>query len=90
MAWNDSLQNPQPVGSQCGPAVERGSTTTYVDADDITDICVDNIYVLGANKAGFSISTNDGAHVKDGQLLFEIDARDPDRVGDRGHAPRAA
>lgn len=33
-------------------------------ADDITDICVDNIYVLGANKAGFSISTNDGGHVK--------------------------
>ena len=34
-------------------------------ADDITDICVDNIYVLGANKAGFSISTNDGATIKD-------------------------
>ncbi|HEY0677660.1 MAG TPA: glycosyl hydrolase family 28 protein [Chitinophagaceae bacterium] len=34
-------------------------------ADDITDVCVDNIYVLGANKAGFSISTNDGAQVKD-------------------------
>lgn len=34
-------------------------------ADDIVDACVDNIYVLGANKAGFSISTNDGAHVKD-------------------------
>ena len=34
-------------------------------ADDIKDICVDNIYVLGANKAGFSISTNDGAHIKD-------------------------
>jgi hypothetical protein len=34
-------------------------------ADDITDIHVDNIYVLGANKAGFSISTNDGALVKD-------------------------
>lgn len=33
-------------------------------ADDITDICVDNIYVLGANKAGFSISTNDGGHIK--------------------------
>lgn len=33
-------------------------------ADDITDVCVDNIYVLGANKAGFSISTNDGGHVK--------------------------
>ena len=34
-------------------------------ADDITDVHVDNIYVLGANKAGFSISTNDGAHVRD-------------------------
>jgi hypothetical protein len=34
-------------------------------ADDITDVCVDNIYVLGANKAGFSISTNDGGHVRD-------------------------
>jgi polygalacturonase len=32
--------------------------------DDITDICVDNIYILGANKAGFSISTNDGALIK--------------------------
>lgn len=32
-------------------------------ADDIKDLYVDNIYVLGANKAGFSISTNDGAHV---------------------------
>jgi polygalacturonase len=34
-------------------------------ADDIMDACVDNIYVLGANKAGFSISTNDGGHIKD-------------------------
>lgn len=33
-------------------------------ADDITDLDVDNIYVLGANKAGFSISTNDGAHIR--------------------------
>ena len=33
-------------------------------ADDIMDICVDNIYVLGANKAGFSISTNDGGYIK--------------------------
>jgi len=33
-------------------------------ADDIMDICVDNIYVLGANKAGFSISTNDGGSIK--------------------------
>jgi polygalacturonase len=34
-------------------------------ADDIQDIHVDNIYVLGANKAGFSISTNDGGYIKD-------------------------
>lgn len=33
-------------------------------ADDIQDIYVDNIYVLGANKAGFSISTNDGGHIR--------------------------
>lgn len=32
-------------------------------ADDITDVWVDNIYVLGANKAGFSISSNDGGTV---------------------------
>lgn len=37
-------------------------------ADDIMDLHVDNIYVLGANKAGFSISTNDGAHIKDVHL----------------------
>ncbi|MCI6886497.1 MAG: hypothetical protein MR868_04505 [Lachnospiraceae bacterium] len=34
-------------------------------ADDIQNICVDNIYVLAGNKAGFSISTNDGGHIKD-------------------------
>lgn len=34
-------------------------------ADDIKNVCVDNIYVLGANKAGFSISTNDGGHISD-------------------------
>lgn len=37
-------------------------------ADDIMDVHVDNIYVTGANKAGFSISTNDGGHVKDVHL----------------------
>jgi len=41
--------------------IQLGSET----ADDITQVYVDNIYVLGANKAGFSISTNDGGHVKD-------------------------
>lgn len=37
-------------------------------ADNIQDVCVDIIYVLGANKAGFSISTNDGAHVRNVHL----------------------
>lgn len=37
-------------------------------ADDIQDVYVDNIYVLGSNKAGFSISTNDGANIKNIQL----------------------
>lgn len=32
-------------------------------ADDLRDFYVDNLYVLGANKAGFSISANDGATV---------------------------
>jgi polygalacturonase len=41
--------------------IQIGSET----ADDIMKVYVDNIYVLGANKAGFSISANDGAHVKD-------------------------
>lgn len=41
--------------------IQLGSET----ADDITQVYVDNIYILGANKAGFSISTNDGGHVKD-------------------------
>jgi polygalacturonase len=34
-------------------------------ADDISKVCIDNIYILAANKAGFSISTNDGAIVRD-------------------------
>jgi polygalacturonase len=37
-------------------------------ADDITDVHVDNIYILGSNKAGFSISTNDGGTVRDVHL----------------------
>lgn len=32
-------------------------------ADDLRHFYIDNLYVLGANKAGFSISTNDGANV---------------------------
>ncbi len=37
-------------------------------ADDTLHVDVDNLVVLGANKAGFSISTNDGALVQDVNL----------------------
>lgn len=37
-------------------------------ADDIKHVWVDNIFVLGANKAGFSISTNDAAVIEDVHL----------------------
>lgn len=33
-------------------------------ADDIEDVYVDNIYVLATNKAGFSISANDGGCIR--------------------------
>lgn len=33
-------------------------------ADDIQDVCIENIYVLASNKAGFSISANDGGHIR--------------------------
>ncbi|NOV01022.1 S-layer homology domain-containing protein [Paenibacillus planticolens] len=38
--------------------------------DDIKNLYVDNIYVLAGNKAGFSISTNDGAHVENVYLNY--------------------
>jgi len=49
-------------------------------ADDIQDICVDNIYVLAGNKAGFSISTNDGAHVKN--IHLNCGGTNPDHLYD--------
>ncbi|TXK84605.1 S-layer homology domain-containing protein [Paenibacillus sp. N3.4] len=38
--------------------------------DDIKNAYVDNIYVLAGNKAGFSISTNDGGHVENIYLNY--------------------
>jgi hypothetical protein len=38
--------------------------------DDIKNVYVDNIYVLAGNKAGFSISTNDGGHVENVYLNY--------------------
>lgn len=48
------------VGDTSCNLFQIGSET----ADDISDIHVDNLYVLASNKAGFSISTNDGGTVK--------------------------
>jgi polygalacturonase len=39
-------------------------------ADDIKNVYVDNIYVLAGNKAGFSISTNDGGHIENIYLNY--------------------
>ena len=49
------------IGDTGANLFQIGSET----ADDITNVHVDNIFVLGANKSGFSISTNDGGYVKD-------------------------
>ncbi|MCR8636500.1 S-layer homology domain-containing protein [Paenibacillus sp. N5-1-1-5] len=38
--------------------------------DDIKNAYVDNIYVLAGNKAGFSISTNDGGHIENIYLNY--------------------
>ncbi|GAA4843449.1 hypothetical protein GCM10023310_21680 [Paenibacillus vulneris] len=38
--------------------------------DDIKNVYVDNIYVLAGNKAGFSISTNDGGHIENIYLNY--------------------
>lgn len=48
------------IGDTACNLFQIGSET----ADDIQDVCVDNIYVLAAGKAGFSISVNDGGTVK--------------------------
>jgi polygalacturonase len=40
--------------------------------DDIKNLYVDNIYVLAGNKAGFSISTNDGGHIENIYLNYGI------------------
>jgi hypothetical protein len=55
------LFSPGIIGDTNCNLFQIGSET----ADDIMDVHVDNIYVTGANKAGFSISTNDGGHIKD-------------------------
>ncbi|MDR3218721.1 MAG: T9SS type A sorting domain-containing protein [Dysgonamonadaceae bacterium] len=47
-------------------------------ADDIQYICVDNIYVLAGNKAGFSISTNDGAYIKN--IYLNCGGTNPDHL----------
>ena len=47
------------IGDSNCNVIQMGSES----ADDMSDIDIDNIYVLGTNKAGFSISVNDGGTV---------------------------
>lgn len=56
-AWHYMVRNV--IGDTNCNVFQIGSET----ADDITDVWVDNLYVLGTNKAGFSISSNDGGIV---------------------------
>lgn len=64
-----ALGKPQPcrdirvrniIGDTACNLFQIGSET----AGDIEDVWVDNLYALGANKAGFSISCNDGGTVR--------------------------
>ena len=48
------------IGDTACNLFQIGSET----ADDIRNVCIDNLYVLGSNKAGFSVSVNDGGHVE--------------------------
>lgn len=49
------------IGDTCCNLFQIGSET----ADDIENVCADNLYVLGSNKAGYSISVNDGGFIRD-------------------------
>lgn len=61
-AWNYMIRNI--IGDSYCNNFQLGSET----ADDIQNVYVDNLIVLGSNKAGFSISANDGALVKNVNL----------------------
>lgn len=52
------------IGDTACNLFQIGSET----ADDIQDVCIDNIYVLASNKAGFSVSVNDGGHIRNVHL----------------------
>lgn len=52
------------IGDTACNLFQIGSET----ADDIQDVCIDNLYVLASNKAGFSISVNDGGHIRNVHL----------------------
>lgn len=52
------------IGDTACNLFQIGSET----ADDIQDVCIDNIYVLASDKAGFSISVNDGGYIRNVHL----------------------
>lgn len=74
MTWNDSLQNPQPVGSPCGPSVERGSTQTYVDQRilflpvPLSYSCWGNDSCTGSSQPGSTSQTCKGGQCVDNHV----------------------
>ena len=76
MSWNDTLQNPQPVGSQCGPSVERGSTQTYVDSRilflpmPLSYSCWGNDTCTGTSEPGTTTQTCMGGQCLDNRRRF--------------------
>jgi len=74
MSWNDTLQNPQPVGSQCGPSVERGSTQTYVDSRilflpmPLSYSCWGNDTCTGTSEPGTTTQTCMGGQCLDNHV----------------------
>lgn len=73
-AWNDTLQNPQPVGTQCGPSVERGSTQTYVDQRilflpmPLSYSCWGNDACTGTSQPGATTQTCKGGQCLDNKV----------------------
>lgn len=69
--WDSSLSDPLPIGSTCGPAVERGSTQTYVDQRilflpiPLSYSCWGNDACTGTDQPGSTTQTCKGGQCVD-------------------------
>jgi hypothetical protein len=83
MSWDNNTQDPQPIGSACGPSVERGSTQTYVDQRilflplPLSYSCWGNDDCTGTSAPGTASQTCKGAqcltNVVDPHTLVDFD-----------------